>query len=229
MEPAVSLITQNGVLEEPLPTTTVEVVDYQYPYKHIKFGITDMRVPKENPVENFVANKVTQAEAPVSGASNDRADSYEKSNCVLWQGHEVDSECVGMLDLIMKKYPYTFKNLPNKNKKVLTVKLNTLSSSVYAFTKTSMAEVDNDMITEFWDLFTHLRSWGFNTSWLLRHTLYIKFLHKLNASDSRIDNAKRKLQELQTLHAEKSTDSESFRTMGSSHASTVAYIGDGLL
>lgn len=82
----------------------MEVVDYQYPYKHIYFGIIDVRVPKENP-SVLVANKVTQAESPISGASNIRADSCEKSNLVLWQGHEVNTECVGMLDLIMKKYP----------------------------------------------------------------------------------------------------------------------------
>lgn len=231
MEPAVSLITQCGVLEEPFPTTTVEIVDYQYPYKRIKFGIIDTKVPKDNWEENsvLVADKVTQTDAPVSGASSDWADSCEKSNSVLWQGHEVNSEYVGMLDLIKKKYPYTFKDLPKKDDKLLTVKLNTLCSSVNAFIKTSMAEVDTEMITEYKILFTHLGLWGFNTDWLLRHALYIENLHELNASDSRIHDAKNKLQELQTLRAEKSTNPESFRTMGSSHASTASYVGDGLL
>lgn len=232
MEPAVSLITKYGVLEEPLPTKTVEVVDYQYPYKRINFGIIDMSMPKENWVENsvLVADKVTQTEAPVSGASSDRADSCEKSNFVLWQGHEVNSEYVGMLDLIKKKYPCTFMNLPKKNEKLLTVKLNTLCSSVNAFIKTSMAEVDTEMIIEFKNYFTSLGFSGFNTNWLVRHTVYIEHLLELNASDSRIDDAKNKLQELQTLRAEKSTNSESCWTMAScSHASTAAYVGDGLL
>ncbi|KAL8103296.1 hypothetical protein AgCh_027743 [Apium graveolens] len=230
MERAVSFITQCGVLEEPLPTTTVEINDYRYPYRRINFGVIDMRVPKENWGENsvLVADKVTQTEAPVSGASRDWADSCEKSNSVLWQGHEVNSEYVGMLDLIKEKYPYTFQDLPKKNEKLLTVKLNTLCSSVNAFFKTSMAEVDTEMITEYKILFTTLGSWGFNTNWLLSHVSYIENLHELNASDYRIDDAKNKLQELQTLLAEKSTNSESFQTMGISNASTAAYIGDGL-
>lgn len=62
-----------------------------------------------------------------------------------------------MLDLIMDKYPQSFKKLTNKNKKIVTVKLNTLASLVNAFTTTLMTEVDNEMLTEFEALFTNYK------------------------------------------------------------------------
>lgn len=208
MTPAVSLVTQHGVLEELLATKSPRL---------------------KNMVENAVidSHKVRQIEAP--GATNDQANAWEKTNFALWQGHVVDSEFVGMLDLIMKKYPKTFRNLPKNNEKILTVKLNTLCSLVNTFTKMSMTEVNTEMLTEFRSLFTDLHKWGFNIKWLVRHLNYIKKLHELHAIDSRIDIAKIKLQEKLTLCAEKMNGSESFQTTGTSDAAMSSYIGNGLL
>ncbi|XP_074341417.1 uncharacterized protein LOC141678892 [Apium graveolens] len=192
-------------------------------------GVRSRRL--KNIVENNVVNshKVRQIEAPVAGASNGQVNAMEKSNFVLWQGHEVASEFVGVLDLIMKKYPKTFRNLPKKNEKILTVKLNTFCSLVNTFTKMSMTEVNTEMLAEFGSLFTDLHKWGFNINWLVRHLNYIKKLHELHATDSRIDIAKIKLQEKLTQCAEKLNGSESFQTTGTSHAAMPSFIGNGLL
>ncbi|XP_074342519.1 uncharacterized protein LOC141680106 [Apium graveolens] len=221
MTPAVSIISQNVVLEECLATSTTE--------PKMRDDTFDMRVTKENVVENseYRAEKV---KALASGESNDRAStSLEKSCFVLWQGHEVNTEYADLLDLIMKRYPETFKHKIIKNHKIWTVKLNMLCSFVNAFTKTSMTEVNSEMLTEYRGLIYVLQKSGFNIDWLMSHLNYIESLYELYASDPHIDNAKEKLQDLQTLHARKISAAESFWTQGISLAAIAHNIGDGLL
>lgn len=173
--PVVTIKTQNVALEEPVATPTAKLVNYQYAHNSTYQDNFDMRMPKEDMLDNpaACANKARYIEAPVAGASNDCASSWEKSNLLLWRGHEVYSGFVGLLDLIMRKYPQTFENLPKQNKKIRTMKLNMLCSSVNAFTNTSMAEVNIEMINEYGDLFRDLRRWGFDISWLMRRLNYI--------------------------------------------------------
>ncbi|KAK1378373.1 hypothetical protein POM88_025117 [Heracleum sosnowskyi] len=80
--------------------------DVNSQYTHMNNENVDLRVPKERMVENsvVVAEKVRQIGAPVTGSRNDWGSSSGKnSHTVLWQGHEVNSEFVGLLDLIMKR------------------------------------------------------------------------------------------------------------------------------
>lgn len=72
-----------------------------------------------------------------------------KKDCALWQSHEVKSEFVGLLDLIIQEYPETFAQLTLKMNKIWTMKLNMLCSLVNAFTKTSMTEFDTELLTEY--------------------------------------------------------------------------------
>lgn len=224
MTPALSLISQDVVLGKCSASPTTELNTHDDTF--------DMRVMEENVVENseVCAEKVKEVKALVSGESNDRASTSSKKNCfVLWQGHEVNTEYADLLDLIMKRYPETFKHNIIKTNKIWTVKLSMLCSSVNAFTKTSMTEVNSEMLTEYRGLFNILRNSGFNIDWLMRHLNYIEDLFELYASEPRIDNAKRKLQDLQTLNAIKMTASESFWTEGISLAAIARNIGDGLL
>lgn len=224
MTPTLSLISQDVVLGECSATPTTE--------QNTRDDSFDMRMTDENMVENSEvrAGKVKEVEALVSGESNDRAStSSEKSCFVLWQGHEVNTEYADLLDLMMKRYPETFTHNIIKNHKIWTVKLSMLCSSVNAFTKTSMSEVNSEMLIEYRGLFNVLRDSGFNIDWLMSHLNYIEKLCELYASDPHIANAKRKLQDLQTLHAIKMTASESVWTEGISLASIARNIGDGLL
>lgn len=219
--PAVSFISQNVVLKECLATPTMELKKRDDTF--------EMRVTKENVVENseFRAENVKTL---VSGEINDPASTSSQKSCfVLWQGHEVNTEYAELLDLIMKRYPETFKDNIIKNHKIWTVKLNMLCSSVNAFTKTSITEVNSEMLTEYRGLFNILQNSGFNIDWLMSHLNYIENLCELYASDLRIDNAKEKLQDLQTLRGLKMSASESFWTEGISLASIARNIGDGLL
>lgn len=220
-------------------STTKELKTSQY--THMYDELVDLRVPKESMdmVEHTVVDdeRVRQIGAPVAGPRNDQASSsWENSHMVLCQGHEVNSEFLGLLDLIMKKYPETFEQLPPKNKKILTMKLNMFCSSVNAFTKTSKTEVNTEMLTEYRALFTDFQRWGFNINWLMRHLNDIEqhwcskpLLYELHAIDSRIDDAESKLQDLRTLRAEKMTGSGSSQIMATSFADTAGYIGDDIL
>lgn len=98
--------------EKPFATPSKELFDSRYPQQNAsgESEDVDMSVPKEHMVEISIldADKVKPIEAPVTRESNDQARPRNKSYKVLWQGHEVSSEFVGLLDLTMKKYPQTF-------------------------------------------------------------------------------------------------------------------------
>ncbi|KAK1402954.1 hypothetical protein POM88_002559 [Heracleum sosnowskyi] len=70
------------------------------------------------------------------------------------------------------------------------------------FIRTSMTELNTDIITDYRDLFTDLQRWGFNVNWLLSYLKYIEHLQisqsELHSIDSRPDDAKNKLQDLQS-------------------------------
>ncbi|KAK1362704.1 F-box domain-containing protein [Heracleum sosnowskyi] len=89
----------------------------------------------------------------------------------LWQGHKVKSEFVGLLDLIMKKYPETFEYFTTNTESKLfcTMKLNMLCTSVDAFSKISTTEVDDKMVTEHKVVFAELQKLGFKVNWLESH------------------------------------------------------------
>lgn len=212
------------VLEERLETPTTEL--------KTRDDTFDMSLTEENVVgtSEFQFENVKEVKARVSGESNDRASTSSEKRCfALWQGHEINTEYADLLDLIKKRYPETFKHNIIKNQNIWTVKLKLLCSSVNAFTKTSMTEVNSDMLTEYRGLFKILQTSGFNIDWLMSHLNYIENLCELYASDPRINNAKEKLQDLQTLHAIKMTASESFWIEGISLAAIACNIGAGLL
>ncbi|KAL8103627.1 hypothetical protein AgCh_027995 [Apium graveolens] len=173
---------------------------------------------------------ISQVAPAAARAINDQASSSWRLD------HEVNSEFVGMLDLVKKRYPETFEQVPIENKKILTVKLNLCCSSVNAFMKTCMTEIDTKLLAEYRALFTDLQRWGYNINWLMSRLNYTGHLHlsnpllsELQAIDSGNDNTESKLKDLQTLHAEMMTDPESFQTTSTSLAATACYIGDGLL
>lgn len=96
--------------EEPSGTPTKELHSTKFTHKSSCGDTIDVGEPEEDLVRN--------SEAPFAVASNDRASSsWDNSHLVLWRGHEVNSEFVGLLDLITKRYPETFKELPTKNKR----------------------------------------------------------------------------------------------------------------
>ncbi|KAK1361495.1 hypothetical protein POM88_045969 [Heracleum sosnowskyi] len=145
MAAAVPAKAQNEVLEKSFATPTKELFDFQYA-QHNACGNcdVDMLVRKEHMLEPSEADacKVRQIRGPATRSSNDEASpSGNQSYLVLWRGHEVSSEYVTLLELIMKRYPETFEQLPRKNKKILTMKLNMLCSSVNALTKTAITEI----------------------------------------------------------------------------------------
>lgn len=169
----------------------------------------------------------------LAGAGNDRASSSRgPGDSGLWKGHEVNSECLSLLDCITERYPETFDHFTT-NSKFCTMKLNALCATVKAFTKTSMNEVDTEMIAEYRAQFADLQR-SFNVRWLVNRLDYIEklrfprpLLDKLHAVDSRIDDAKSKLHDLQALRVRMMT--ESHRDIGTLDASPdVGYIGDDL-
>ncbi|KAK1402968.1 hypothetical protein POM88_002573 [Heracleum sosnowskyi] len=192
-------------------------------------SVTSQNVGLGEPLANPTVELVDS-----QGAGNDCASSSrEKKDFGLWQGYEVNSEFVVLLDLIMKRYPETFEHFITKNKKLCTMRLNMLCTSVNAFTTTTMTEIDAEMITEYRTLFGDLQR-SFNIKWLVSRLNYIEQFHfsqnELHAIDSSIDDAKSKLLVLQNLRTEKMTKmQEAFGTMGTNLVSTAGYIGDDLL
>ncbi|KAK1372645.1 hypothetical protein POM88_028838 [Heracleum sosnowskyi] len=162
---------------------------------HVLPGLTPKYLQPEKPLGTFL-----------TGAVNDRASSSRAANEFwLWQGYEVKSEFIGILDCIAKKYPETFDNISVNSKKLYTMKLNMLCNIVKAFTETPMSEFNYNMIAEYRDLFANLQR-SFNVKWLVDHLNYIEklqfshpLIYKLQAVDSRIEYAISKLQDLQAL------------------------------
>ncbi|KAK1364172.1 hypothetical protein POM88_039733 [Heracleum sosnowskyi] len=249
---AVTATAENAGIQEPLAAPTKELVDRQYINKALSVHTVDMRVQEQHVVKNLLvdADRFKKVDSPVEGTSNDLVSSTKgNKEFGLWQGHEVNSEFVCLLDLIMHKYPETFEHFSMKNKKLCTLRLNTLCSSLNAFTKIPMTEVDSEIIVEYRDRFTFLQGMGFNLSWVVTRLNYIQHLRfskplitELHAIDCHIDDAKTKvqdlqaqvddakniLQNLQTLRSEKMSEiQKDFGTMGTSLA--VGFIGDDLL
>ncbi|KAK1398070.1 hypothetical protein POM88_007933 [Heracleum sosnowskyi] len=219
---------------------------------------TIVTTSRENMIHQIAAASVTAVDndsvvlvgAAVEGSCNDQVSSSRKNiDSGLWQGNEVNSESVCLLDQIMKKYPETFEHLDTKNKKFCTMKLNMLCTAVNDFIKIPVTEVDTEIIVEYRDVFADLQKLGFNLSWLVTRLNNIEqlwfpqpLLPKLHATDCqdydaksilqdiqiRIDDANIKLQDLQTLRAEKMQEiQKAFKTMDTNLV--VGYVGDDLL
>lgn len=96
------------VLEEPSVNLIKKLNDSQYTHGKTCSNTVAMRVPKEHMVDNFVVDydKVQQFEGPVARASNNQASSSWRLD------HEVNSEFVGLLELMKKRCPETFEQVP---------------------------------------------------------------------------------------------------------------------
>ncbi|KAK1402949.1 hypothetical protein POM88_002554 [Heracleum sosnowskyi] len=170
-------------------TPTKELVDSQ----------EEKRVEVENLVENSVvdADRVRHVGAPVAGTGIDQGSSSRgNSDILLWQDLEISSEFVGLLDLIMERYPATFECLVAKGDMFYTMELNMLCTSVSEFLRTSITEFSTDIITEYRDLFDDLQERGFRVHWLVNHLNYIEQVqfsqNGLHAIDSCTGDAKTK-------------------------------------
>ncbi|KAK1385525.1 F-box domain-containing protein [Heracleum sosnowskyi] len=174
--------------------------------------------------QNLVAEKLLAASVARTG--HDQASSSKAPDDFgLWQGHEVNLEFLGLLDCISKKYPETFEYFTTHNKKLCTMKLNMLCTMVKNFTKTSLTEVDTEMITEYRAQFADLQR-SFNVQWLVNHLNSIEQLQcsqplvdKLHALHSHISDARSKLQDSQTLGMR--TMTEIYRNVGTMGTSLV--------
>ena len=241
------MTAENAAHEEPLAAPNKGLLDYQNIDKTFSVETVDMGIQEPHVVENSLVD--SERVRPIDLLDNRVSSSKGKRDFGLWQGNEVNSEFVCLLDRIMQKYPETFEHFTMKNKKLSTVRLNLLCTTLGDFFKISMAEVDSEIIAQYRDIFAYLQSLEFNLSWVLSRLNYIQHLRfskplitELHAIDCRIDDAKSKvhdlqdlvrdaidkLQNLQTLRAEKLTEIENdFGTMGTSLA--VGFIGDDLL
>lgn len=131
--------------------------------------------------------------AAVAGDGDDQVRSSRgDGDTGLWQGHEVNLEFIGLLNLIMKKYPETFEHFTTNTESKLfcTMKLNMLCTSVDAFSKISTTEVNDKMVTEHKVRFAELQALGFKVNWLESHLNCIErgisksLLHDLDEIDS---------------------------------------------
>ncbi|KAK1379530.1 hypothetical protein POM88_026274 [Heracleum sosnowskyi] len=221
-----SMTARNVVIEETLAAPT-KLVDSKDRQKTACIDTVDVGVQDELVLQNSEvhADRIIPVGAPVKGTCNDQVSSSRRStDSGLWQGDEVNSDFVCLLDQIMNKYPETFEHLATKNKKFRTMKLNMLCTVVNDFTQILMTEVDAEMIVEYRDVFADLKKLGFNVSWLVNRLNYIEQLRfsqplptkfhltdchdddgKSEVQDMRIhiDDVKSNLQDLQTLGYEK--------------------------
>lgn len=246
----VFMTAENAAVEEPSEALTKGLVDCQYIDKTVSAETVNAGVEKKHALENSLvdANGVRQTDSSSEGTSNNQRSSFEGNiYYAVWRGHEVNSEFVCLLERIMRKYPETFEHF--KKNKLSTVWLNMLCTSLNAFTKLSMTEVNFETIVQYKDIFAYLQNLGFNIGWVLSRLNYIQHLRfskplimELHAIDCLIDDAKSevqdlpaptndaisKLRNLQSLRAEKMTEIErDFGTMGTNLA--VGFIADDLL
>lgn len=164
---AVSMTAQIEVIQEPLATATKELVDCQYMNKGVCSDTGDMMVQESHVVGNPLvdANRVNQINSLVEGTSDYRGSSSKKNEDFgIWRSHVINSEFVHLLDNIMLKYPETFEHFSSKSKKLCTMNLNMLCTSLNDFTKISMTEVNSEMIVGYRDVFTYLQNQGFDVS-----------------------------------------------------------------
>ncbi|KAK1352172.1 hypothetical protein POM88_053676 [Heracleum sosnowskyi] len=186
--------TSQKLLEEPLTTPTAELVDSQDIHKKVCVN----RVQVEHLVDSSVgdADRARHAGAPVARKSiNQASSSRGNSNFWLWQGLEIKSEFVDLLDLIVKKYPQTFEHFTAKSETFYAMKLNMLCTWVNEFLRTSMPEFCTDIISEYKDGFADLQRWGFNVYWLVDRLNYIEQIrlsqNEVHAIDSSVGDADR--------------------------------------
>ncbi|XP_074348094.1 uncharacterized protein LOC141686900 isoform X1 [Apium graveolens] len=134
--------------------------------------------------------------AAVGGDGDDQVRSSRRAvDTGLWNGHEVKSEFIGLLNLIMKQYPETFEHFTTNTESKLfcTMKLNMLCTSVDALSKISTTEVDDKMVTEHKVLFADLQKLGFRVNWLeshlncIEHGISKSLLHDLDEVDSLVE------------------------------------------
>ena len=152
-------------------------------------------------------------DASVEGTDKDQASSLGgQRDSGLWRGHEVNSEFVGLLDRIMHKYPETFKHFTTKNKKLCTMNLNMLCTSLNDLFKISMTNVDSEMMFAYKEVISYLQNQGFNLTWVvdrLTHIEHLRFskplINELYSIECHIDDAKTKLQDLQSRAADAKT------------------------
>lgn len=120
--------------DKPLTTPTKEVVDSQDIHRKVCVNGVQVEHLGENSVVD--ADRVRHAGASVARKGFDQASSARgNSNFWLWQGLKINPEFVGLLDLIVKKYPETFKHFKAKSETFCTMKLNVLCTSVNEFLK----------------------------------------------------------------------------------------------
>ncbi|XP_074332136.1 uncharacterized protein LOC141668970 [Apium graveolens] len=193
--------TSQKVPDVPLTTPTKELVDSQGIHRKVCVD----RVQVEHLGENSVvdADRVRHAGAPVARKGFDQASSSRgNSNFWLWQGLEINTEFVGLLDLIVKKFPETFEHFKAKSETFYTMKLNMLCTSVNDFLRVPMTDFCTDIITEYKDGFADLQKWGFNVYWLVDHLNYIEQIrlsrNEFHAIDLPTGDVKSKLQDLQS-------------------------------
>lgn len=107
------MAAQNAVLQEPLAAPTKELDDSQFVYRTSTFENVKMNVQEEHVAEDFVVDtdRVRHINVPVEEKGKDLVCSFMGNRDFgLWQGHEVNSEFVCLLDRIMDKYPETFEH-----------------------------------------------------------------------------------------------------------------------
>ncbi|KAL8099796.1 hypothetical protein AgCh_032159 [Apium graveolens] len=202
---AASVTDQKMVIGETLAAPSLVNSDKK---KNVCVDAGDVGVQEELVVQSSKdhADGVIHVGAAVEGTCNDQVIfSRENTDSGLWQGIEVNPEFVCLLDQIMKKYPETFEHLNTKNKKFCTMKLNMFCTAVNDFMKIPMTEVDTDMIVEYMDVFADFEKLGLDVSWLVNRLNYVEqirfskpLLPKLHATDCHSNDAKSKLQDLQT-------------------------------
>ncbi|XP_017238197.1 putative F-box/FBD/LRR-repeat protein At4g03220 [Daucus carota subsp. sativus] len=174
------------------------------------------KLPQNHVVENskIDADRVRHIDASVEGANKDQASSLRgERDSGLWRSHEVNSEFVCLLDRIMQKYPETFEHFTSNNKKLCTMNLNMLCTSLNDFSKISIGNVDSEMIVGYREVFSYLKNQGFNLSWVVDRLNYIEHIRfskplikELHSIDCHIDDAKTKVKELQARVVDAKTE-----------------------
>ncbi|KAK1402982.1 hypothetical protein POM88_002587 [Heracleum sosnowskyi] len=130
LQAPLSVVAENAVVHEPLASPAKELDEY----------------------------RARQTAALAEGTGKDPVSSFKgNKDFRLWQGHEVNSEFVCLLDRIMDKYPETFEHLTPKNKNLCTMNLNLLCTSLNDFTKLSMTEVNSEHSLKFIHKSSHTR------------------------------------------------------------------------
>ncbi|XP_074363863.1 uncharacterized protein LOC141704523 [Apium graveolens] len=205
---AVSITDQHVALQEPLAAPINELVDTQYVNQCLSVDTVNRYVREEHSVEDTMVDADTvrhDIDSIVERTDKDQVSSFRGGrDSGLWRGHEVNSEFVCLLDRIMQKYPETFEHFTTKNKKLCSMNLIVLCTSLNDFIKISITDVDCEMIAAYRDVFSYLQKQGLDMSWVVNRLNYIEHLrfskplvNELHSIDCHIEDAKTTLQELQ--------------------------------